>query len=431
MTNFSSQSNWQPKGRPKAQRVNRVSESPQLHLPTLRPDQYAIATHPAKVKVLAMGRRWGKTTLGGCLALATASQGGRVAWIVPTYKNGRPLWRWAETAVRELVKAGLCHINKADRTISFEGGGWLGIYSADNPSSILGEAFHLVIIDEAARIPEVVYVETIRPTLADFDGDIIIITTPKGKNWVWREWMRGQLRENWNRIKSWTAASSQNPNPLIQQAFEEARTTIDDHSFKQEWLAKFIDAGGEVFHFDPKEASKGQLERLEAEPGHMYVIGIDWGKIKDWTVMTVFDVTDMKIAYIDRIKSLDYTKQVDRVVTHYNTYRPAIIIAEKNAAEALIEQLQMRGLPIRPFTTTNASKGLIIQALALAFERGQIHILNHAELINELSAFESSLLPSGLTKYAAPIGMHDDCVMSLAFAWAAAISLGVPRMFFI
>ena len=50
-------------------------------------------------------------------------------------------------------------------------------------------------------------------------------------------------------------------------------------------------------------------------------------------------------------------------------------------------------------------------------ERGTITIPNDPALIGELQAFEAKPLPSGLTRYAAPEGLHDDCVMSLALAW--------------
>ena len=37
----------------------------------------AIAKHPAKVKVLACGRRWGKTVLGGRIVMEVLRQHGR------------------------------------------------------------------------------------------------------------------------------------------------------------------------------------------------------------------------------------------------------------------------------------------------------------------------------------------------------------------
>ena len=83
-----------------------------LSLPMLRPDQARIAKHPAKVKVLACGRRWGKTVLGGRIVMETLRQHGRAAWIAPTYKNTRPLWRWCvqvasagATAYRVILRA--------------------------------------------------------------------------------------------------------------------------------------------------------------------------------------------------------------------------------------------------------------------------------------------------------------------------------------
>jgi hypothetical protein len=61
-----------------------------------------------------MGRRWGKTVLGGALSVGTASQGASVAWVVPTYKNGRSLWRWAERVTAELRQAKKASASKTD-----------------------------------------------------------------------------------------------------------------------------------------------------------------------------------------------------------------------------------------------------------------------------------------------------------------------------
>jgi hypothetical protein len=69
---------------------------------------------------------------------------------------------------------------------------------------------------------------------------------------------------------------------------------------------------------------------------------------------------------------------------------------------------------------TNATKAVAIEALALAFERGEVKIPDHPVLISELMAFEGNRLPSGLVRYEAPPGAHDDCVMALALAWQAA-----------
>ena len=84
----------------------------------------------------------------------------------------------------------------------------------------------------------------------------------------------------------------------------------------------------------------------------------------------------------------------------------------------------MDDLPITAFNTTNSTKAAAIEALSLAFERREITILNDPILIGELQAFEISRTPSGMVKYSAPSGMHDDMVMSLALAWQGAESGG-------
>lgn len=66
---------------------------------------------------------------------------------------------------------------------------------------------------------------------------------------------------------------------------------------------------------------------------------------------------------------------------------------------------------------TNATKANLVESLALAFEQAAIRILPDPILIGELQAYEMQRLPSGLLRYSAPDGMHDDAVMALALAW--------------
>ena len=95
-----------------------------------------------------------------------------------------------------------------------------------------------------------------------------------------------------------------------------------------------------------------------------------------------------------------------------------MVVAEVNAmGQPIVEMLIRDGLPVKPFVTTNASKSVIIDALALALERGELQLLQYEPLLDELEAFEADRTASGLTRYGAPDGGHDDCVMSLAMAY--------------
>lgn len=384
-----------------------------LRLPRLRQDQAAIvkALATSNTVIVACGRRWGKTLMAGTLALHRAVAGGAVAWVVPTYRNARSPWRFAEMHVGSFGE-----LKRSERIVNL-GTGRLSIYTADNDVGMRGEAFDLVVVDEAAMIREETYTDVILPTLADRNGRILLISTPKGRNWFWREWQRGKQGEA--NYTSFQAPTSANPIRSIQQAAAQARERVSDRTYRQEWLAEFVEDGGGVF--------RGVRAAATVEPGttkpdatHQYVIGADWGRSNDYTVFTVLDATTRQVVAVDRSNQVEYETQRGRLRTLVDRWKAAVVVAESNAmGQPIIETLSRERIPVRPFTTTNASKAAIIDALALALERGELALLNYEPLIGEMEAFEVDRTPSGLTRYGAPHGMHDDCVMSLALAYSA------------
>ena len=214
-----------------------------------------------------MGRRWGKTVMSGVYALTIAQHGGAVAWVAPTFKNSRPLWRFCEAAVNPQAVT----VHKAEREITFPGGGRIGIYSADNDVSIRGESFDLVIIDEAAQVKEETYSDVILPTIADRDGRIMLISTPRGRNWFFAEYLKAKERN-----AAWNAPSNANPMPTIQRAYDTAKERVTARAFRQEWQAEFIDDGS---FFTNVEAVATATAQDKAQAGHEYTIGVDWAQI--------------------------------------------------------------------------------------------------------------------------------------------------------
>jgi hypothetical protein len=61
-------------------------------------------------------------------------------------------------------------------------------------------------------------------------------------------------------------------------------------------------------------------------------------------------------------------------------------------------------------------------------EQGTLHLLDDAVLCGELKAYTSERLPSGVVRYSAPEGMHDDHVMALALG---AMNLGMEGALFL
>lgn len=394
-----------------------VNKLPPLDLPTLRPDQRAIIEHPAKIKILSMGRRWGKTVMSGYIVLQSAYSGKRAAWVVPTYKNARAAWRAIEQAIAPLLRYGV-KINKTERVVEFPNGGFIGVYSADNPDSLRGDAFHDVVMDEGAYQGETVFLDVVMPTLADYNGQLIVPSTPNGKNWFHVEYMRGLADMVYQ--ASFHAPTSANPKEEIQNAFIQAKARMPERTFREEWLAEFVEDGA-VFR-NVRACATAVLQREPVE-GHTYIMGMDTAKLVDYSVVMILDTTTNEIVHIDRVNQIDYVLQLARLEALYAKWKPQECIIERNVAEMFIEQARRLGMYIIDFVTTNASKQLIIDGLSMAFEQEKLRIPddkseNGAILLSELMSFAAEKLPGGTMRYGAPEGMHDDCVMALALVWS-------------
>ena len=390
-----------------------------LTLPRPHPAQQQIKRERSRFNVLALGRRSGKTVLGIDLCVEPDVLAHPVAWYAPTYKDMLEVWREAVAMLAPIT----LRVNASERRIENVAGGVLEFWSADNPNAGRGRMYKRVILDECAFIPRLtdLWYFAIRPTLVDFEGDAYFLSTPKGRNGFWQMYQNG-LDDEMSEWACWQMPSSCNPF-LPASELDAMRKTMPERVYQQEILAEFIEDAGGVFRGVMLAATAtGQAEALH---GHNYVFGVDWGKHADFTVITVIDVDTAELVAMDRFNQIDYTVQTDRLKSLARRFKPAQIIAEKNSiGEPLIEILQRDGLPIAPFTTTNATKQMAIDSLVVAFERGDLRIINDPILIGELQAFETSRTPSGMLKYSAPEGMHDDTVMSLALAWQGAAASG-------
>lgn len=376
--------------------------------PKLHDGQMKVWRHPARFQVMACGRRFGKSRLGALMCISMAAQGKRAWWIAPSYPMAAIGWRMLKRLALQIPGVA---VREMDRQIALPSGGSVQVRSADNPDSLRGDGLDFVVLDECAFIKEDAWMEALRPALADRQGRALFISTPKGRNWFWRLWQQADDAE-W---QAWRFTSYDNPY-IKASEIDAARRSLPERVFQQEFMAEFLEDGGGVFRRVLDAVLAAPQEK--AQHGHEYVIGVDWGKSSDFTVLTVVDATTGEVCCMDRFNQIDYAVQVGRLQALTERFNPYSVIVERNSiGEPLIEQLVRMGLPVQPFQTTNATKAQAIDALSLAFERGEIRIIDDAMLIAELQAYEMERLSSGLLRYSAPDGMHDDCVMSLALAW--------------
>lgn len=269
------------------------------------------ASH-ARHRVVAAGRRYGKSKLGGSElvpeALITYTNAQelldtgvrREFWIVgPEYSDAEKEFRVFYNAAKALDmpfdRPGTYNNPESgDMHVSLWGGAFkLSAMSAKYPNTLVGEGLSGVILAEAAKLKERVWVKYIRPTLADFRGWSIHSSTPEGKNWFYRAYRRGldpadEQWESW-RHPSWT-------NDIVFPEGREDSEILDmardmtPEKFKQEVGADFTEFVGRVFKDFDEEVHVGDLEYNPQYPVYA-CCDYGWTNPFVWLVLQV-DVFD-------------------------------------------------------------------------------------------------------------------------------------------
>lgn len=392
-----------------------------IEIPELHAAQQQIVDGAGRFNVVDCGRRFGKDVLGIDRVVEIALEGYPTGWFSPTYKNLTEDWRESVRILGPVVS----RKDEQEHRLDLVTGGVVEMWSLDRPDAARGRRYRRIVINEAAMVPNLqdAWELVIRPTLVDYKGDAWMLSTPRGYNYFRTMYQRGQDPDqpDWH---SWRFPTSANPF-IPASEIDAARRELPERVYLQEFEAEFLDSGGGVFRQVLAATTAGA--QVKAEPGHSYVIGADWGRAVDYTVFQVIDLKTREHVCQDRSNQVEYVQQRGRLRALCERFKPQVVVAEQNSiGEPIIEQLRREGIPVRPFVTTNATKAEIIDGLALAFERGDLRILNDSVLVSELQAYEMERLPSGLIRYGAPNGLHDDCVMSLALAWYAASQGRLP-----
>lgn len=402
-----------------------AKEPAHIILPAPHPGQQTVRREAKRFNWLSAGRRWRKTTLVMSIAVENAVLGKRILWGAPVFDQVHVGWMEAKRAGREFAS-----FNQSRMTADFPSGGSIVFRSLDNPDNARGHTADGVVIDEAGDVQEPAWYEVLRPMLIDTNGWAWAIGTPRGHNWFWREHLAATDRDD---SAAWQAPTYgvvvtpegleraphplENPHVPFSEMVQMYRT-MPQRTFEQEILAIFREDSGGVFRRVLAAATAPYP--VDPYPG-TFVMGVDWAKSHDFTALVVLDTASKRVVDFDRFNQIDWAFQRARLAALAGKWRVTTILAERNSiGDPNIEALQRTGLSVRGFTTTNATKAQIIEGLGLAIETGEIAYPNLPQLVAELQAYEMGRLPSGLTRYGAPEGMHDDCVMALALAWEAA-----------
>ena len=214
--------------------------------------QWDVHNSDARFRVNIQGRRSGKSYGAAHEAEPFILTPNTRGWIVaPTYelahKIGREIYkdlildRGFPTTAKQTNQGQLYYAKFANRSEMW-------IKSAEDPDkSLLGEGLDWLIVDEAAMLRKIVWEQYLRPTLSDRKGWALFNTTPRGYNWIYDLYVRGQS-DDFPEWHSWQHPSWRSR--YFRDDLDELKRTLTKETFDQEYGAQFTSFAGKVFPFD-------------------------------------------------------------------------------------------------------------------------------------------------------------------------------------
>ena len=366
-----------------------------LELPEAHINQTKILESTARFRVVMCGRRFGKSELSQVEIISNALQGRNVAYITPTYKL-------AKTFFEKLIQCVPFENNKSDLTIHFPNEGTVEFFTGERLDNLRGRKFHLVVIDEASFISDLQdgWLNSIRPTLTDYQGRALFLSTPRGKNYFYSLYMKGGQRD-WESFKFTTY-----DNPyILTSEINDAKAQLPNTVFEQEYMANPMENAANPF--GAEHINKCTCNLSLNEP---MFYGIDLAKSFDWTVIIGLD-SEGKVCYFERFQKdwLQTKETIKQIRKHKH-----IFIDSTGVGDAIVEDLQKYFNDMTGFKYTSTSKQQLMESLASSIHKKEIGFPEGA-IKDELEIFEYLFTSTGV-RYSAPAGFHDDCVNALALA---------------
>ena len=388
------------------------------------PGQQVVLDSQARFKVMNCGRRWGKTVLAAKIIVSKSRKHNQMLWwVAPTYKIVK---RGYEEVLRQLPAGVLS--KPAPPSTNFDSGRSVVLqfknrtkmefYSAERPEGMLGAAVDYVVIDEAARLKSSIWNETINPTLIDHLGGALMISTPRGRNWFYQAWQKGQdsQQAEWD---SWTFTTNDNPT-LPEGEAERMAADMPKLEADQELYAKWLASGSSVFVIPGKSVQNHQgilpdFTVADQQPQGFVVLGVDLARTSDWTVLYGCNSHNRRNCYFERLQDVSWPEQKRRIRRAVRTMRRKgatdvlIMVDSTGVGDPIYEDLANDGFDVVGINFTTHKQNMV-RLLAKDVEESAAFLL--PERMVEFEDYMMEMTDAGRMKYHAPegAGNYDDAV---------------------
>tara|TARA_R110000787_G_scaffold913_2_gene3349 strand:- start:280 stop:1533 length:1254 start_codon:yes stop_codon:yes gene_type:complete len=384
----------------------------------LLPWQQDVFNDTTRFKIVAAGRRTGKSRLAAWMLIINALQTnkGQVFYVAPTQGQARDImWQTLLELAHPVIKSS--HINNLHITLI--NGCTISLKGADRPETMRGVSLKFLVLDEYADMKSSVWEQILRPALADQKGHAMFIGTPMGRNHFYDLFKYAELSDDIT-YKAWHFTSYDNP-LLDPDEIDTAKQSMSSYAFRQEFLASFEALGSEIFReewikMSPEEPEDGDFYIAVDLAGFADVAGNATGKNKklDETAIVIVKANTEGWWVADIIHGRwDIKKTAKKIFEAVAHYRPISVGIEKGALKnAVLPYLTdmmksgQRFFRVEELTHGNKKKiDRVVWALQGRFEHHQITLAEgkwNTEFLDQLFQFPNALV-------------HDDLVDALAY----------------
>ena len=384
----------------------------------LLPWQQTVYNSPVRFKVVAAGRRCGKSRLAAWLLIINALQAksGHVFYVAPTQGQARDImWGLLLELAHPIISSS--HVNNMQ--IKLINGASISLKGSDRPDTMRGVSLKYLVLDEYADMKPSVWEEVLRPALADQKGECLFIGTPKGRNHFYELYKYAELSDD-PTYAAWHFTSYDNP-LLDPNEIDTAKNSMSSYAFRQEFMASFEALGSEIFKeqwvkFNNEEPDEGE-----------YYIAVDLAGFADVAVATKAKTRKLDQTAIAIVKAntegwwvadiiygrWDIKKTAQKIFEAVRAYQPVAVGIEKGALRnAVLPYLTdmmksgQRFFRVEELTHGNKKKtDRVVWALQGRFEHGNIELSEgewNTEFMDQLFQFPNPLV-------------HDDLVDALSY----------------
>jgi len=393
------------------------------------PHKSQLLIHQSKerFRVLIAGRRFGKSLCAAMEAVYACMTPDSHGWIVaPNYHLSEKVFRYIIIILNKQFKGLIEYQSLFSQKIKLHNGSRIEGKSCDNPVSLLGEGLDWLIVDEASQIKNIIWVEFLRPTLADRKGWALFTTTPKGKGWVFDLFLLGQKKEKG--FESWHFISQNNPY-LDPAEIALAKEQTPSDVFAEQWLAEFMEEEDLYFGYELINSCVEDYEMADMEASQItqkmnFVLGVDLARFgEDESVFTIlakatYSDAPMRVMHISSTKQKRLTDAIERIkfLDQYYFF-DKIYIDSTGLGGGVIDVLKqtMTGGKIVEFNFSLKSKMEMYGNLKLLLEKKELILPKHDLLLAQMKDLRYENTNTGIKIHHAESG-HDDYADSLALA---------------